>query len=94
MRNILRREVMFMLNLSWKLLAAVAMLALLPLGGETLAATKKKKKGYYESLSSEQKTEYRRRAMELCKKAYATDGSGIVGIKIKTDGSIICYLRE
>ena len=34
------------------------------------------------------------KALEACKKAYATDGSGIVGIKIKTDGSIICYLRE
>jgi hypothetical protein len=83
-----------MLNPSRVFSATVAIMALVPLADESLAATKKKKKGYYENLTSEQKTEYRRKALEACKKAYATDGSGIVGIKIKTDGSIICYLRE
>lgn len=73
--------------------ATVAIMALVPLADESLAAAKKKK-GYYENLTSEQKIEYQRKALEACKKAYATDGSGIVGIKIKTDGSIVCYLRE
>jgi len=83
-----------MLDASRLFPAAVAIMALLPIDDEALAATKKKKKGYYENLTSEQKVEYRRKALELCKKAYATDGSGIVAIKIKTDGSIYCYLRE
>jgi hypothetical protein len=61
-------------------------------GSYLIAATSKSKR---DQMSAEQKRALRKKAMEWCLKTYGHDGyTQIERVQIKSDGTVVCYIRR
>jgi lipopolysaccharide export LptBFGC system permease protein LptF len=75
-----------------KFVALALCLSIAPWGTAEAASAKKSTKR--DQMSAEQKKALRQRAREYCAKKYAKGKSQIERIEIKSNGSVVCWIRE